>query len=116
MDRQKVLELAKAVGLIGNEWCETKRGSVRDTINLTDQAMKIVIFYDALQLKWKRGIPSKPGYYWVRYPTQEDPGPYIELVRNYCGNIAIGNSDLKGWIRFLFEEAWWAGPIIPPPN
>ena len=62
-------------------------------------------------LTWKKGLPTQPGYYWFRnsFPwSVTDDQPRIELVRDYAGALAIGNSSLIGLERF--EAGEWAGP------
>lgn len=59
-------------------------------------------------LKWKLGLPTVPGWYWLR----ESDETHIVKIRDYCGRLALGNSVLKGWSTM--EKAFWAGPIPEP--
>jgi len=68
-------------------------------------------------LKFSRGLPTKPGWYWWR--GKGGLGNSIEMgifyVRDFCGELAIHNSTLKGWPTM--ERAEWAGPLpIPVPG
>ena len=61
-------------------------------------------------------LPSEPGYYWVRYDPRFRCDTNLEwevvYVRNYAGEMAIGNSKLEGWSAY--QTATWIGPITPP--
>jgi hypothetical protein len=67
--------------------------------------------------KWKKGLPTKIGYYWVKEVPKNknkrniDP-PRIVEVRDYAGRLAICNAFLEGWEEM--ENAYWAGPIQMP--
>ena len=63
-------------------------------------------------MKWTKRIPSKAGWYWKRNPSDEDDEPVVLHVRNYAGQLAIGNSYLCGWAGLKHYE--WAGPIPMP--
>lgn len=65
------------------------------------------------RLIWRKGLPNKVGYYWFRNVRHRDEKePQIYHVRDYAGQLAIGNSRLQGWTRM--EEGEWAGPIEMP--
>jgi hypothetical protein len=66
-------------------------------------------------MKWKKGLPTKDGYYWYRDPLQKhDSEPRILHIRDYAGRLALDNSALEGWDRM--ERADWAGPIPLPED
>lgn len=60
-------------------------------------------------LRWKRGLPTKPGWYWLRSAGETEE---IVRIREYGGKLALGNSSLNGWSRM--EASEWAGPITKP--
>ena len=64
-------------------------------------------------MKWTSEKPTKPGWYWWRnlHYSEENTQRIVEL-RIYDGEIAIGNSTLRGFTRF--ETGQWAGPLVPP--
>ena len=49
----------------------------------------------------------------MRRDYGDEREPRIEYVRDYAGELAIGNSHLRGWTSLEHYE--WAGPI-PLPN
>jgi len=66
-------------------------------------------------MKFKRGIPTEPGFYWIKIPKRFAMFDDEISVRKIClfgGRIAIGNNILEGWS--VYEEALYAGPIAPP--
>ena len=64
-------------------------------------------------LYWKKGLPTKPGWYWFRnMQLEDDREPRIYYVRDYAGKLAISNCTIKGWTSM--EEGQWAGPISEP--
>lgn len=67
-------------------------------------------------MKWKKGLPTAPGWYWRRQASRWLKGEEVEVtmvrVRNYAGALAIDNSYLQGWKSM--EGAEWAGPIPEP--
>ncbi len=66
-------------------------------------------------LIWKKGLPEKPGWYWRKTPSafgEEGVEQTIVCIRDYAGDLAIGNSTIKGWS--FMEQAEWAGPIPNP--
>ena len=64
-------------------------------------------------LIWTNEIPSQVGWYWKRNLDDKYDEPECVHVRNYVGELAIGNSPLRGWEGLNRYE--WAGPI-PIPN
>lgn len=67
-----------------------------------------------MSLKWKKKLPIQPGFYWYRNVDQGEKDPTVMNVRDYAGDLAIGNSTLKGWDRMLTAE--WAGPVPEPES
>lgn len=69
-------------------------------------------------MKITKGVPTVPGWYWIRVPTRYrdvefyEPEWEIRFLRRYAGGIAIENAVLTGWDRF--EEAEYFGPLEPP--
>ena len=64
-------------------------------------------------MKWKQGLPTKTGWYWYRNLNRlDETKPVILQVRTYVGELAIGNTTLKGWPSK--EKGEWAGPIDEP--
>lgn len=65
------------------------------------------------ELTWTTEKPTQAGWYWFRNVKRQDyKEPQIVYLRDYAGEIAIGNSTLKGFT--LFEEGEWAGPLLEP--
>ena len=64
-------------------------------------------------MTWTKEIPTKAGWYWKRNPSDKYDEPECIHVRDYAGELAIGNSYLRGWDGLKRYE--WAGPI-PMPN
>ena len=68
-----------------------------------------------MKLIWKQGLPKEVGWYWYRNLLfKGDEEPRIEHIRDYAGELAIGNSTLHNWTRM--QEAEWAGPIPLPSS
>jgi len=65
-------------------------------------------------LTWEKKLPTEPGWYWMRRDYGNEREPRIEYVRDYAGELAIGNSHLRGWTSLEHYE--WAGPIPLPNN
>lgn len=68
-----------------------------------------------MTLRWTREKPSQPGWYWWRnlnLKDEADRGPFVYFVRDYAGEMAIGNARIKGFARF--EQGDWAGPLTLP--
>ena len=65
-------------------------------------------------MKWTKEQPKTPGWYWLKNKTNKYGTPEIVLVRDYAGELAIGNATLKGWERIKEEE--WSGPIPMPDD
>lgn len=69
-------------------------------------------------MKITKGVPTKPGWYWIRMPEKYRDADFeereweIRYLRNYGGEIAIENTILTGWDRF--EQAEYYGPLEPP--
>jgi hypothetical protein len=63
-------------------------------------------------MTWTKKIPTAVGWYWMRCRAEKDNEPSVIHVRNYAGNLAIGNSHLRGWHSLKRYE--WAGPIQLP--
>lgn len=63
-----------------------------------------------------KGLPSEPGWYWIRLPEgyrdEFDPEWKIEYLRIYVNQISLGNCSLIGFARY--EEAEYVGPLVPP--
>ena len=60
-------------------------------------------------LTWTKETPTAVGWYWKRhtqFPIEE-----IVQVRNYAGDLAIGNTHLTSPV---FSHHEWAGPIKEP--
>ena len=57
-------------------------------------------------MEWTTEKPTKPGWYWAFHKRRDDE-PAIYKVRDYCGEMCIGN-----WA--LSDGILWAGPIEPP--
>ena len=64
-------------------------------------------------MTWTKQIPTEAGWYWKRNPSDKYDEPECIHVRDYAGELAIGNSYLRGWDGLKRYE--WAGPI-PMPN
>ena len=64
-------------------------------------------------MTWTKQIPTEAGWYWKRNPSDEYDEPECVHVRDYAGELAIGNAYLRGWDGLKRYE--WAGPI-PMPN
>ena len=62
--------------------------------------------------EWKKGIPTRVGWYWKRNTLDKYDKPEVVHVRDYAGKLAIGNSTLEGWESMAKCE--WAGPIPLP--
>ena len=72
--------------------------------------MKTKIVEVIKDLVWSKSPPTKPGWYWLdRHVWHESPR--IVEIRDYAGELAIGNSTISG--RWM-EKATWAGPIPEP--
>jgi len=63
-------------------------------------------------MKWTKKIPTEVGWYWKRNPSDKYDKPECIYVRDYAGELAIGNSYLRGWDGLKCYE--WAGPIPMP--
>ncbi len=63
-------------------------------------------------LTWTKQVPVEPGWYWMRCNYGDEREPRIARVRDYAGDLAIGNSHLRGWTSL--ERYEWAGPIPLP--
>ena len=64
-------------------------------------------------MTWTKQIPTEAGWYWKRNQSDKYDEPECVHVRDYAGELAIGNSYLRGWEGLKRYE--WAGPI-PMPN
>jgi len=65
------------------------------------------------KLIWTKTTPTQVGWYWKRDTTSKYyDHPEIVSLRNYAGELAIGNVHLKGW--YGIEKWEWAGPIPIP--
>ena len=60
-------------------------------------------------LVYRKQLPTEVGWYWLLSPNDD---PHIVYVREYAGNLAIGNYSIVGWPRMV--AALWAGPIPEP--
>ena len=66
-----------------------------------------------MTLHWRSEKPSVPGWYWFKNHLREDyHEPRIVQLRIYNGEIALGNSTLRGFT--LYETGQFAGPLEPP--
>lgn len=54
-------------------------------------------------------MPTEPGWYWLISPHE---APQIVYIRDYAGNLSLGNNPLAGWPKML--KSLWAGPILMP--
>jgi len=66
----------------------------------------------ARALVWRNQLPTEPGWYWMQYNAGDERAPHIAYVRDYAGELAIGNSHIYGWTSLKQYE--WAGPIALP--
>ena len=63
-------------------------------------------------LYWTSTKPTVAGWYWWRNLAIYDYAePYVYKVRDYAGNMSVGNCSIEG---SHFEKGQWAGPLIPP--
>lgn len=61
---------------------------------------------------WAKELPSKTGWYWMRSLVNKyEDAPEIVCVRDYVGELAVGNNRLNSWWKDKYE---WAGPIDEP--
>ena len=64
---------------------------------------------------WTKEKPTRTGSYWYKRETQNASDfladPTIVFVRNYAGELAVGNSSLRFWGD---PRDRWAGPIPIP--
>ena len=68
-----------------------------------------------MKLKWKKEMPNEAGWYWqINKNDKYEKTPQIIEIRNYAGELAIGNSLIKDWDSLKRFE--WAGPIPLPEN
>lgn len=69
-----------------------------------------------MNLKWRRELPTKPGWYWIRQTYPVGSMARIEMgvaeVRNIGGELAVGNTTFRSWLATKQFE--WAGPIPEP--
>lgn len=65
------------------------------------------------QLIWTNELPSKPGWYWSKSKSRAY-GEEITIiqVRDYAGELAIGNTLLEGCKEYSLRQ--WSGPIPLP--
>ena len=75
-------------------------------------ALTPVVWTDDNVMKWTKDIPAKEGWYWKRNTSDKYDEPEVVHVRNYAGELAIGNSFISGWNSLKRYE--WAGPIPLP--
>ena len=64
-------------------------------------------------MTWTTARPTQAGWYWWRNPNakhEEDREVVIYKVRDYVGELAIGNCRIKD---SHFEKGEWQGPIEP---
>ncbi len=61
---------------------------------------------------WTKQTPTEVGWYWKREPLRKYGYPEIVCIRDYAGELALGNSPLSGWKGVADYE--WAGPIPLP--
>lgn len=64
-------------------------------------------------MELKKAMPTGEGWYWVFSPEYDD-SPRIEYIRNYAGDLAIGNyrivDSCRGnlWSEKIEEPANWS--------
>lgn len=71
-----------------------------------------------MMLTWTTDKPTKPGWYWLKWPDDDDTGKNITLtkVRFEFGKLevyTIGNDEVDPLSEFG-DSYQWAGPLEPP--
>jgi hypothetical protein len=63
-------------------------------------------------MKWQKRLPAEVGWYWRRKPSDKyEFEPECIHVRQFAGELAIGNCSIRGENMRRYE---WAGPIPLP--
>lgn len=66
--------------------------------------------------RWKKDVPSAPGFYWVR--KEIEPGRKVLRVAEFVGDEEIWLQGVGEALAAgdLAEWEWWSAPAETPPK
>lgn len=64
------------------------------------------------KLVYKKELPEKPGWYWLRGRMLGEATESVVHVRFFGNELAVGNNPILGSPSYMASE--WAGPLPSP--